>query len=129
MVTFLKGRRRNDDAVVAVDSTGTNVTAALEKLVARAEAAVEQLVRSHAAIPDGAPVRLAKRTSNLFRARAASDTAYAAEAGQFQEAGFSTVICGPGSIDQAHQPDEYITLDQLAAGEAFMRRLIAEMRG
>ena len=28
--------------------------------------------------------------------------AYAAEAGQFQEAGFSTVICGPGSIDQAH---------------------------
>ena len=37
------------------------------------EAAVEQLVRSHAAIPAGAPVRLAKRTSNLFRARAASD--------------------------------------------------------
>lgn len=53
--------------------------------------------------------------------------AYAAEAGQFQEAGFSTVICGPGSIDQAHQPDEYITLEQVAAGTEFLRRLIARM--
>ena len=43
MVTFLKGRRRNDDSVVAVDSSGANVTAALEALVARAETAAEQL--------------------------------------------------------------------------------------
>ena len=34
---------------------------------------------------------------------------YVAEAGQFQAAGFPTVICGPGSIDQAHQPNEFIT--------------------
>lgn len=53
--------------------------------------------------------------------------AYAAEAGQFQEAGFSTVICGPGSIDQAHQPNEFITLEQVAAGAGFMRRLIKRM--
>jgi len=43
MVTFLKGRRRNDDSVVAVDESGANVTAALEALVRRAEAATEQL--------------------------------------------------------------------------------------
>ena len=43
MVTFLKGRRRNDESVVAVDESGANVTAALEALVARAEAAAEQL--------------------------------------------------------------------------------------
>jgi acetylornithine deacetylase len=49
---------------------------------------------------------------------------YAAEAGQFQEAGFSTVICGPGSIDQAHQPNEYIELSEVAACEAFLRRLM-----
>ncbi len=54
--------------------------------------------------------------------------AYATEAGHFQRAGLPTVVCGPGSIDQAHQPDEYITLEQLAAGEAFMRRLLAECR-
>lgn len=48
---------------------------------------------------------------------------YAAEAGQFQQSGFSTVICGPGSIDQAHQPDEFLEVAQLERGAAFMRRL------
>jgi chromosome segregation ATPase len=43
MVTFLKGRRRNDDAVVAVDANGANIAATLEALVARAETAAEQL--------------------------------------------------------------------------------------
>jgi len=50
--------------------------------------------------------------------------AFAAEAGQFQQAGFSTVICGPGSIDQAHQPDEYVEVAQMQRGALFMRRLI-----
>ncbi|GHB23924.1 acetylornithine deacetylase [Salinicola rhizosphaerae] len=49
--------------------------------------------------------------------------AYATEGGQFQRAGLPTVICGPGSIAQAHQPDEYIESDQLAAGDRFMQRL------
>lgn len=52
--------------------------------------------------------------------------AYATEAGAFQRAGIPTVVCGPGSIDQAHAPDEFIALSQLAAGEAFMARLIEE---
>ena len=46
------------------------------------------------------------------------------EAGHFQGRGLSTVICGPGSIAQAHQPDEFITEAQLAAGAAFVHRLI-----
>ena len=50
--------------------------------------------------------------------------AFAAEAGQFQEAGFSTVICGPGSIDQAHQPDEFVEVSQMERGAAFMSRLV-----
>lgn len=54
--------------------------------------------------------------------------AYATEAGHFQRAGLPTIVCGPGSIDQAHQPDEYITLEQFAAGEAFMRKLMDECR-
>ncbi|MDR3508731.1 MAG: acetylornithine deacetylase [Caulobacteraceae bacterium] len=49
---------------------------------------------------------------------------YAAEAGQFQEAGYSTVICGPGYIDQAHQPDEYVEITQMQRGAAFMTRLV-----
>ena len=52
---------------------------------------------------------------------------YAAEAGQFQQAGFPTVICGPGSIDQAHQPNEYIERNQIEQGEVFIRKLINTM--
>ncbi|WP_137699912.1 acetylornithine deacetylase [Marimonas lutisalis] len=53
---------------------------------------------------------------------------YGTEAGQFQEVGYSSVICGPGSIEQAHQPDEYISKDQFEAGHQFMRDLIAVLR-
>jgi len=49
---------------------------------------------------------------------------YGTEAGQFQEAGFSVAVCGPGSIDQAHRPNEYISLEQVAEGEKFLRKLI-----
>ncbi len=49
---------------------------------------------------------------------------YGTEAGQFQREGYSAVVCGPGDIAQAHQPDEYITVAQFEAGEAFMRRLL-----
>jgi acetylornithine deacetylase len=49
---------------------------------------------------------------------------FGTEGGLFQAAGIPTVVCGPGSIDQAHKPDEYIDLDQVARCEAFLRRLI-----
>ena len=52
---------------------------------------------------------------------------YAAEAGQFQEAGFSTVVCGPGSIDQAHQANEWIAVEQIAEATEFIRKLIARL--
>ncbi len=57
----------------------------------------------------------------------ANDTiglAFGTEAGQFQEIGIDAIVCGPGSIEQAHQPDEFIELSQFAAGEAFLCRLI-----
>jgi len=53
--------------------------------------------------------------------------AYGTEAGQFQDAGYSAIICGPGSIEQAHQADEYIALSQLDAGGAFVREAIARL--
>ena len=49
---------------------------------------------------------------------------YGTEAGHFQAAGYSAVVCGPGSIAQAHQPDEFIELAQFEAGHAFMQRLV-----
>jgi acetylornithine deacetylase len=52
---------------------------------------------------------------------------FATEAGQFQRAEIPTIVCGPGSIDQAHQPDEYIEIAQIEAAIHFMRRLAQEM--
>ncbi len=46
------------------------------------------------------------------------------EAGQYQARGLSTIVCGPGSIAQAHQPDEFISLAEFEAGTRFVRRLI-----
>ncbi|RVU38037.1 acetylornithine deacetylase [Hwanghaeella grinnelliae] len=54
---------------------------------------------------------------------------YGTEAGQFQEAGMSVVVCGPGSIDQAHQPNEFIEIDQVHQCEAFLRKVIVRCQG
>jgi len=51
--------------------------------------------------------------------------AFGTEAGLFKSAGIPTVVCGPGSIAQAHQPDEFVSLEQLARCQAFMRGLAA----
>jgi acetylornithine deacetylase len=59
----------------------------------------------------------------LTGANESTVVAYGTEAGLFQHAGIPAVICGPGSMEQGHQPNEFITLDQLAAGTAFQRRL------
>jgi acetylornithine deacetylase len=53
---------------------------------------------------------------------------FASEAGQFQLANVPAVVCGPGSIDQAHQPDEYIEIAQIEACIGFMRRLAEALR-
>ncbi len=53
---------------------------------------------------------------------------YGTEAGQFQQAGYSAVICGPGDIAQAHQVDEYLEVAQFQAGQAFMEKLLADLK-
>ena len=53
---------------------------------------------------------------------------YGTEAGQFQEAGYSAVVCGPGDIAQAHQPNEFIAIAQFNAGLDFMDRLVTRLQ-
>ena len=48
---------------------------------------------------------------------------YATEAGLFQNIGIPTVVCGPGSIEQAHKPNEYVDIAQLEACERFLRKI------
>lgn len=50
--------------------------------------------------------------------------AYGSEAGLFQAKNIQSVLCGPGSIEQAHKPDEFVTLEQLARCEDFLDRLL-----
>lgn len=52
---------------------------------------------------------------------------YATEAGRFQSAGVPTIVCGPGSINQAHQPDEFIESAELSRCISFMRALAADL--
>jgi acetylornithine deacetylase len=66
--------------------------------------------------------RLAQRLAKESRTTL---VAFGTEAGLFKNAGIPTVVCGPGSITQAHQPDEYVTLEQLARCEEFLWGLAA----
>jgi acetylornithine deacetylase len=68
-------------------------------------------------------VRLARELTGANQVEA---VAYGTEAGHFQRYGIPAVICGPGSIEQAHRPDEFCEVSELAACEAFLRKVIAK---
>ncbi len=59
---------------------------------------------------------------------ATGKVSFGTEASLFHNANVPTIICGPGHIAQAHQPNEWVTLDQIAQCETFMRRLVERMR-
>jgi acetylornithine deacetylase len=66
---------------------------------------------------------------HLAEANGTHAVSYCTEAGLFQQIGIPAVICGPGSIEQAHKPDEFVEIEQLDRCEAFMRRLISHCMG
>lgn len=71
----------------------------------------------------GADTEITQLALALSGANSTGKVSFGTEAGLFYEAGIPTIICGPGSIEQAHRPDEFISLDQIARCETFMRRL------
>lgn len=73
---------------------------------------------------DGAAEALSRR---LTGDNGSHVVAYGTEGGLFQGEGWSTVVCGPGDIAQAHQPNEFITVAQLEAGAAFVRGVIGDL--
>jgi len=60
----------------------------------------------------------------LSRNNQVGKVSYGTEAGLFQKMGVPSVICGPGDIAQAHRPNEFVTLEQLAQCEKFMDRIL-----
>jgi len=67
---------------------------------------------------------IASLAKALAESNTASKVSFGTEAGLFQQAGIPTIVCGPGSIEQAHKPDEWISLEQVALCEAFLHRLM-----
>ena len=67
---------------------------------------------------------IVKLAASLTRNKPNGAVSYGTEGGLFQAAGIPTVICGPGDIEQAHRPNEFVSLAQLAQCEAFMQRLL-----
>ncbi|MEO6102842.1 MAG: M20/M25/M40 family metallo-hydrolase, partial [Pseudoxanthomonas sp.] len=64
---------------------------------------------------------------SLLRPQASAKVSYGTEAGFFQGKGIPSIVCGPGSIDNAHKADEYVPLEQLAECERFLDKLVARM--
>lgn len=75
---------------------------------------------------DSSPARFALGLTDF---RDIGKVSYGTEAALFQQAGMPAVVCGPGSIEQAHKPNEYVALDQIAQCEAYLRRLMQRMCG
>lgn len=109
-------RRRFDDFA------RTEVLPQLREFAPEAEVVTEVLASVPPLTPenDGAAEQLVRRLTGINESGVVSFTT---EGGLFQQAGISTVVCGPGSIDQAHQADEFIELEQVEACVTFLRRL------
>ena len=74
---------------------------------------------------DGAAERLARKITGDNGTHTVS---YGTEAGQFQDAGYSAAVCGPGDIAQAHQADEFLAISELQKGEAFLDDVIEHLK-
>lgn len=77
--------------------------------------------------PDGEAMQLARHLVDDPSAEGGV-VSFGTDGSHFQAAGMSTVVCGPGSIDVAHRPDEYITRDELADGAAMLARVAERLR-
>ncbi|MBO9641508.1 MAG: acetylornithine deacetylase [Pseudacidovorax sp.] len=116
-----------------VDETSAQlVKGEVDRLLAVLGPAVEVRTAQIAAVPalatrsDSQAVDSARSFGALWPP---GDIAFGTEAGFFQQAGIPSLVCGPGSIAQAHQPNEWIALSELRAADRFLERLGGRMAG
>ncbi|NND52250.1 MAG: acetylornithine deacetylase [Flavobacteriaceae bacterium] len=119
-----------DDAHVIVDEFRTYCRSREKELLELFPDFKIETIEDHWAVPhldtkeEDEVVDLIKRISGNSNL---NTVAFAAEAGQFAQAGFQSIICGPGSIEQAHRANEFIAIDQLHKGCHMLEKLIDEM--
>ena len=90
----------------------------------RAEAAIEfEELSAFPGLDTADNAEITRLVASLTGANGTAKVSFGTEGGLFQQAGIPTVVCGPGSIEQAHKPDEFIDLDQIAQCERFISRI------
>ncbi|VEJ22185.1 acetylornithine deacetylase [Neisseria animaloris] len=116
------------DAAAVIEPIEAYIRNVLEPQMQTVDPACHIELRHHGAVPampEGDARALYELVSALVDEKTRQKVAYATEGGQFKQAGIHTVICGPGNIEQAHRPNEFIELDQLARCDAFLSKMIA----
>lgn len=115
-----------EDWTAAFLARVAEVEASMKAVRPEASISVEPYFEVPALAPetDGAAEALVRRITGDNGQHVVS---YGTEAGQFQAAGYSAIVCGPGDIAQAHQPDEYISVDQFRLGEEFVSRVVDDL--
>ena len=113
-----------EDWVAAFEGQVAQAVAAMQTIRPETGITVERFFSVPPLRPetDGAAEALARRLTGDNGLHVVS---YGTEAGQFQAEGYSAVVCGPGDILQAHQPDEFLEISEFDAGWSFMQRLVA----
>lgn len=99
----------------------------MKRVSARAGIEWEKL-SAFAGLDTDEEAEVTRLVKQLTGSNATTMVAFGTEGGLFSEARIPTVICGPGSIEQAHKPDEWIMLDQVARCETFLARLAERVR-
>lgn len=116
-----------DDAEVLLSEFKEHVASTIEPAMravdARCGFAWEE-INTTAGLDMAADDEAVRLVASLAGANDTGKVSFGTEAGLFQQAGIPTVVCGPGSIAQAHRPDEFIELEQIAQCERFLRRLM-----
>ncbi len=116
-----------DDLPALIDEFRQYCDQLENELKQRFEGTRIRTIEGHPPVPafDNQPAApVVQFVQKLLGPREATTVAFASEAGQFMGAGYDTVICGPGSIAQAHRANEFISLDQFAAGLSFVERIV-----
>ena len=117
-----------DEVPERLDAFAQTLVPAMEAVAAGTGIATERTNMVPGLAPEpGSPAEAL--ALHLAEANGSHAVSYCTEAGLFQEIGIPAVICGPGSIEQAHKPDEYVSLEQLEKCVRFMRRLAAHAAG
>ncbi len=118
---------RPEDIEARIETVADKVASKHQAIFPEAEIEVEKY-NDYPGLDVSEGAEIAQLALRLAQTNNVTKVAFGTEAGYFDGLGIPTVVCGPGSMEgQGHKPDEFITLDQLAACDAMMDRVLDEL--